>query len=330
MTGDYQTAQRMALKEKALPPIELKGLRVLDVGCDHGYWCFKAHDQGARFVLGLDRGREVRGQGFIDLPQKLKKDHPLSNLDFQTINLGKQWRWYSTFDVIFVMSVYHHIFENVGDHLPIWYWLRMHCHKETKVIFEGPTSTKDPVVQANVSLDNQKRFTISHISEAAEKYFDLHYVGPALHAPYREVIMCSPKPMVPKIRAGITSVGMGGAHKAFLYADSRRAREIQNGLGFVPFPGSLNIRMIEDFDWDENYLRLQVLDVVHRRKGLDSDWAPRWCRFYPMNYNAFDKDVYAMRFEGETYSDTFIELISSTRLRNFEHKGVDRLYSRTV
>jgi len=64
---DYQTPRRMAAKLQAVPLPELRGKRVLDVGCDAGAWCWLAAEQGAADVLGLDRGREVRGRGFVDV-----------------------------------------------------------------------------------------------------------------------------------------------------------------------------------------------------------------------------------------------------------------------
>jgi SAM-dependent methyltransferase len=69
--GDYQTADRMAKKRRAIPLPELKGKRVLDVGCDYGWWCREASIAGAKYILGIDRGREVRmvqgGKAFVDL-----------------------------------------------------------------------------------------------------------------------------------------------------------------------------------------------------------------------------------------------------------------------
>src|SRR5216117_3658204 len=32
----------------------LKGLRVLDVGCNEGFWSLEAHKSGAAYVLGVD------------------------------------------------------------------------------------------------------------------------------------------------------------------------------------------------------------------------------------------------------------------------------------
>jgi hypothetical protein len=45
--------------------------------------------------------------------------------------------------------------------------------------------------------------------------------------------------------------------------------------------------------------------LVDRSLGLDSEWAMRWARFYPVMGNAF-----AFRFENESYPDNFVELIA--------------------
>jgi hypothetical protein len=55
-----------------------------------------------------------------------------------------------------------------------------------------------------------------------------------------------------------------------------------------------------------------VLDVVARGQGLDVDWKPRWARFYPFS------QAFAFRFEGDTYDERFVELISDHVLRDPE------------
>ena len=40
----------------------LKGLRVLDVGCNAGFWSFEAHNSGAEYVLGFDMRPEYVDQ----------------------------------------------------------------------------------------------------------------------------------------------------------------------------------------------------------------------------------------------------------------------------
>ena len=121
---------------------------------------------------------------------------------------------------------------------------------------------------------------------------------------------------------GTVQSGAGGASKAFAYADGRRIAEIERVIGVRPLPGSLNVRLSAPFDWDgAPYTRAQILDVVDRSKGLDSEWAPRWGRFYALSVDGIP--CWAFRFEGERYPLNFIELIAPVRLR--DHIRGDRV-----
>lgn len=317
LSPDYQTPQRMAAKRYAISFPEFRGKRVLDVGTDFGCWAFQANEQGAAFVLGLDRGREIRGVGMTDLVAmnnaKVEREGR-ENIRFESINLGRSWRDFGHFDVVLVMSVYHHVYEGCGDHRAVWTWLARHCSVGGVVIFEGPVDDSDPVVRRNVSDANRVGFTRDAILDAASGYFDATYVGPAVHEPTREVWTFRRWPPV-RLEIGATiRPGAGGASTAFDYASGRRCREIERVLGFVPVPGSLNLVCDEPFDWSRGYVRAQVLDVADRTIGLHGEWIERWARFYPVTVNGID--AWAFRFEGERYPETFVELIAPVRLRD--------------
>lgn len=315
---DYQTERRMALKRQAIPLPAFSGKRVLDVGTDHGYWAFLAAEQGAQFVLGLDRNREVRGRGFANLIAqntaiaKAKKQY--NACSFERINLGKEWRGFGKFDVVLVMSVYHHIFNNCGDHNAVWFWLAQHCNVGAELIWEGPLDDVDSVVKANVSDGNRKSYTRDNILTAAARYFEGEFVGPALHEPTREVWRFRPRPQRERLTWGKMVDGAGGATAAFEYADGRRMDEIEEAMGWRPVPGSLNLAVDGPFNWDDGYYRAQVLDVIERGKGLDVNWSPRWARFYPLTIDGVA--ACGFRFEGEGYRRNFLELIAPVKLRD--------------
>lgn len=309
---DYQTSQRMTLKERAIPLPEMKGKSVLDIGCDHGHWCWLAAVKGAAKIVGLDRGRKVKGED-IDLCTRndlIAKDkgYPCS---FDPIDLGKQWKEYGRFDVVFCFSMYHHVFENCGDHRAIWFWLWRHTAGE--LLWENPTDDSDSVVRANVSADKRARYAIREILEAAESYFETEFIGPALHVPTRKVYRFKPRPVSNLVLIGKTEDGQGGATKAFNHADGRRIREIEHVLGVRVLPGSLNARLERDFEWDRGYYRAQILDLTNRDGDFDGMWLPRWARFYPVI--AGGHPAFAFRFEGERYPANFVELIAETKLR---------------
>lgn len=314
MTGDYQTEKRMGQKMAAIPFPDFTGKSVLDVGCDHGFWSFTAARSGAAKVVGLDRNREVRGKGLTNLVAQneaiARHDHTLGTCTFQKINLGKEWKSFGRFDVVLVMSVYHHIFEQCGDHGAVWFWLWKHCAQE--LLFEGPVDDTDPVVKANVT-QHRAEFTHDKIFAAAGVYFDVEYIGPALHEPTRFVYRLKPKDHIRKTTEAVMLAGAGGATPAFHYAKDRRIGEIKSILGFRPVPGSLNLRLDGPFDWDAGYYRSQILDVVDRSKGLESEWAPRWMRFYPLTIDGVE--AVAIRFEGERYDQKFMEVVAPVMLR---------------
>lgn len=312
LAPDYQTDRRMGLKSEAVPLPELAGKRVLDVGCDMGWWCRRASDLGAADVLGLDRNRKVRG-AMTDLIT-LNREHAAPRTRFEQIDLGRQWHVFGRFDVILCLSMYHHWFENCGDHRPIWHWLWRHCSAAAEILWEGPVDDRDPVVRANVGADKRGGYNRAAILEAASWFFAAEYVGPALHEPTREVWRFRPHTLAWRQHRGRTQSGAGGATKAFEHAGGRRVDEIERILGWRPVPGSLNLSLDTPFGWDDGFFRAQVLDVTHRSLGLDSEWAPRWARFYPVTIDG--EDATAFRFEGERYDERFVELLADVRLRD--------------
>ncbi len=184
--GDYQTTKRMADKMKAIPiPADLTGVRVLDVGCDHGFWSRLASERGAEYVLGVDRGRWVRQKGFVDLAAQ-NNAKGWHRCEFQNHDLGKVWPELGTFDLIFCFSLYHHWYGQCGNHAAIWKWLYDHLAKPHGVLlWEGPHSTRDGTARS-VTRDAGD-YTRESILGAARGFFDVEIVGEALHRAHREV-----------------------------------------------------------------------------------------------------------------------------------------------
>jgi len=295
--------QRMRSKLRAIPlPEDLSGKRVLDVGCDMGFWSFLCSERGAK-VVGLDRSRKIKGE-FVDLIQQNRRaseTYPLHNSClFFPIELGKQWLNFGDFDLVLMFSLYHHVYEQAGDHNPIWFWLWNHG----PVLWENPLDTNDVVVKINVS----KEYNKNQILKASEAWFNREYIGPAQHEPHRHVFRFTPKTIKLKTYNGRRRSGAGGASKAWTYKDSRRTLEFKQAVGVEVHPGSINMDLSEPFNWDSAYYRFKMLDTVTRNKGFDTDWDYRWVRTYPVKANG--KQAYVFRFEGESYSKSFIEVIS--------------------
>ena len=312
---------RMKAKLKAIPLPDLAGKSVLDVGCDFGFWSFLAANKGASAVVGIDRNRPVNGEAvdLIKLNSQVAERFPaLENCDFQNWNIGKQWPDIGRFDVVFMFSLYHHIFENCGDHASIWFWLWTQCADGGVVLWENPVSMEDGVAKAHISDDKKNLYTLYNIQVAADPYFTAEYIGPALHEPHRQVWRFKKKSFdFHKERNAEMKSGAGGATKAFLYAESRRCEEISRALGVFPVPGSLNLKLINGpFDFQRGYFRVKILEVVDRAEGFESPWSPRWCRFYPVEVDGMAERVFVMRFENDEYQSDFIELVSSKKIRD--------------
>jgi len=306
---------RMVQKMNALKsvlPENLKGKTVLDVGCDFGFWSFLCSSRGASEVLGLDRGREVKGYGYVNLPDFNNSRADGTVCSFEKINLGKSWYEYGKYDLVLLMSLYHHIYNQSENHLSIWYWLSRHVDGE--LIWENPTDSNDSVVRMNVSGHLHPKYNKKEILSAAETYFDAEYIGPAEHEPTRVVYRFTPKKRKLVSISGVPKSGAGGASKAFVHNYNQRINEINEVLGIECYPGSLNVLLDENFDWDKGYYRAKISDVANRKDGIDSEWRLRWARFYPVLVDGIR--CFVFRFENESYPLNFVEIISDRRLRD--------------
>ena len=314
--GFASIGDRMRSKLEAIPFPELRDKSVLDIGCDFGFWVWFSILEGAKQVTGIDRNRVVRDVGFVDLISANKERARVhgweDKAEFKKLEIGKQYEDVGKFDVAYCFSMYHHAYACAGDHKALWYWFKRQMKPGGVLLWENPVNTFDPVVRANVPKKLLSGYTLDNILEAAGEYFSFERIGPAIHEPHREVWKFTAHPDYRAQILGFYEKGGGGAHEAFAYAENRRMKEIEHMLGFYPYAGSLNVRTLIEFPWEENYFRGEMMDVVDRVKGLDSEWAPRPIRFYPLKANG--SKAFAMRFEGEEYSRNFVELVSENRI----------------
>jgi hypothetical protein len=314
---------RMALKLRAMPKIDFIGKRVLDVGCDHGFWCWRAAQLGAASVLGLDRGRPVRATGFVDLPtynEELAAGFGVyrDRCRFGRVNLGRQWLEFGEHDVVLMMSMYHHVYEAAGgDHAPIWFWLRRHVAMGGVVVWENPFVTVDSTVAKHVSPSYFPRYTKAEILRASAEYFEAECVGPALHSPTREVYLFHPKPMERWALLGRTRDGVKGASKAMVHNSDARAREVEEILGYRPFAGSLNFTYPAErgaiLNVRRGYYRATIQEMP--RGNIDGVWYPRWTRFYPISVAGHR--AHAVAFEDQKRVAGLTECYAPERLRDF-------------
>lgn len=307
-----------------LPPFD--GQRVLDLGCDMGAWSFLASAGGASEVLGVDRNRNVRGIGEIDLCElnRQSADRYVMHrrVRFRRLEMGCQWHDLGHFDLVLMMSVYHHVYQAAGgNHAAVWYWLSRQTAAGGVVLWEGPTDCTDPVSGLHISPELRENYNADAILDAASEHFDIAGQAPALHEETRTVFKFIRRASEPQSLFGEVVGTSGGATRCFLHANSRRMLEIHDVLGFVPYPGTLNVQLEQPFDFDIGYYRALLLDVVDRGRGLEGEWAERWCRFYPLKIGG--EPAFAMRFEGDRYAGDFLEIVAPCRLRDRVGEAVE-------
>jgi len=315
--GVRDIGERMRVKMGAVPLPDMNGKRVLDVGCDFGFWSFLAADIGAAEVVGIDRGRKVPGVGDVDIVAHNRaqaSEHSYKKVRFEYANLGQQWLEFGQFDIVLMLSMYHHFFAQCGDHKAIFFWLWRQLAPGGVVIWENPVDTLDGVAYLHIPDALHAQYNQDAIISAAYRYFHVEYIGAAEHEPHRKVFTFTRKEFEPYDLNGLAVHGAGGSSKAFAYAGGRRMVEIDVAMGFHPMPGSFNVMTEHNFDWDNGYYRTQILDWADRSSGFDGEVEPRWARLYPVAMCGVP--CYAFRFEGESYPLNFVELISDTRLRD--------------
>ena len=89
----------------------LKGKRVLDLGCNAGFWSLCAHQAGCEYVLGID-GREmhIEQAEFVFDVYEINR----SSYDFIRANVFEiDFRDYGSFDVVLCLGLFYHINRHV-------------------------------------------------------------------------------------------------------------------------------------------------------------------------------------------------------------------------
>ncbi len=87
--------------------INLSGLRVLDIGCNSGYFTFEAVRLGARECVGIDYDEDA-----IFIANSLKNIHKIENVHFACLKFDKDFpgvinETYGSFDVLILNSIVH-------------------------------------------------------------------------------------------------------------------------------------------------------------------------------------------------------------------------------
>jgi len=112
---------------------------------------------------------------------------------------------------------------------------------------------------------------------------------------------------------GIAQDGCGDASRAMTHERCRRMVEIQKALGYMPFPGSLNMTLDKPFDYSQPHIEADLLNPKTNRDWT-GDWKPATFRFWPIKVNGVA--CHAVLPKGKTRPELFLEVYAPVRLRD--------------
>lgn len=113
---------------------------------------------------------------------------------------------------------------------------------------------------------------------------------------------------------GIVKDGAHGASRAFKFKDRLRIKEIEKIINYVAVPGTLNVTLNRNFDWESHLYLEGFLTDLQKQGDFIVLKGPRLMRFYPIQINNFQ--AHAVRFKDAPYQLNFMEIISFINLRN--------------
>ncbi len=105
--AEWRSDYKWERLEKSLIP--LKGRRILDIGCNNGYYMFKMLNHHPEFVLGIDPVPRLLQQFFF-----LNHFAQVPNLHFELFGYEQLHHFKNFFNVIFSMGVIYHCKNPIG------------------------------------------------------------------------------------------------------------------------------------------------------------------------------------------------------------------------
>ena len=150
-------------------PEDLSGKRVLDIGCNKGFFSFECLRRGANKVVGIDVLPEIIGV----LQQIVPCSRLFKGLKFYKMQFGRELASFGKFDLILFLSCYHYVYGDLKSHNKIFSILSSLCVE--RVILELPLELDDNFARKFLktkcqgeSLAGYNYHTILH---AASRYF---------------------------------------------------------------------------------------------------------------------------------------------------------------
>ena len=185
------------------------------------------------------------------------------------------------------------------------------------LVWEGPFDPADATVARYVDKQYYPAYTRADILGAASVYFEAERIGPAIYSDTREVYLFRPRAdaPLPQQMTARARDGVKGASRAMVARDGARAAEVEEILGYRPFPGSLNIEYGGAPDLRRGYYRASILECPRGNTDAPaSAWRPRMAKFYPLTINGIQ--AHAVFFEDKHHRPGLTECYSPVRLRD--------------
>lgn len=114
--------------------------------------------------------------------------------------------------------------------------------------------------------------------------------------------------------------GGAGASRAMAHERCRRMLELKEILGYMPFPGSLNLSLDRPFDYSQPCIEAEVLNPqsVH---NFDAPWVKEVFQFWPITIAGIEAHAVCMKRRHRAQRQpTFMEVYAPVRLRDFGDK----------
>lgn len=163
---------------------EYEGRRVLDIGCNLGFFAFLCAERGAQ-VVAIEKDLK-RLTWCINFQQAVLSEYPthkwMKNITFAAVLPPQNKK----FDFIFLWSVYHHLFKQIQDHWLHFNFFRSCLSDNGILLFEGPMDP-DYIIERIGLKDVWSRIDIE--AELSLVFSSWYYLGDALHVKGRECIV---------------------------------------------------------------------------------------------------------------------------------------------
>jgi SAM-dependent methyltransferase len=179
------------LKERLelMPKEFFVGDSFLDIGCNKGFFTMYAD---CKYVESIDNDRR-----FTDIVSKISRGKVI-NTSF------KDYKPVMEFDRIFIGNVHHYIFQECDG----WEWIdKLASISSGLVLIEGPTSTKNTLVNDMLNDELKQKFTYDEFMNSMNRYFTLISITKSPYSTRHRDIMLFSRKKVDKIQ--LSDIGKG-------------------------------------------------------------------------------------------------------------------------